>query len=244
MSARRNPTRRSESHRIRGGTGEPGHPERVFWLGCGGHTTSALLGHCASSLDQMEVIGSLVVVLENLERLEDSVTGLLLGLHSIAHDFKTELTVVDPSGFYVSVAPVLAGNGSIPCGRSVPLSRGFRRLLFVEQVDSGMELLRKVLDLFGYQTQVVQTAGEARGALSQAPRDAIVLDLDLPCAQALGVAEFARDHGNDASLLGVTSMEDVWNHDVAVRYGFHKILGRPFLLREALDALGTAVARR
>jgi CheY-like chemotaxis protein len=243
MGASSNPPRRPGRPQVQGKLDEPGHPEKIVWLGCAGHTTPALLGHCATSLDQQETLGSLVVVLEHLERLEDSITRLLLGLHSLAREFKTELTVIDPSGFSTTMDWILESDGPVSLCSSAPLERNTRRILFVGQPDGGMDFLRKVLELFGCHTQVVQTAGEARRAVIQSPPDAILLDLDLPCAQALGVADYVRDHGLDTALLGVTSLEDVWNHDVSVRYGFHRIFGRPFLVRDVLEALGIGVSR-
>src|SRR5262245_20353926 len=86
----------------------PGQPERVIWLECGGHRIPALLGHLESSLDQHEAVGSLVVVLDQLERLEGSVTGFIHELFALAQEWSLETTVVDPSGLAAALAEILS----------------------------------------------------------------------------------------------------------------------------------------
>jgi DNA-binding response OmpR family regulator len=117
------------------------------------------------------------------------------------------------------------------------------RLLIVEDNIELSELLAKGLLAAGYTTDVVNSAGEARGALTTINYAALILDLGLPDGDGLSVLREIRHRSDPLPVLVLTARDGVHDRVGGLRSGADDYLVKPFALEELVARL-EAILRR
>ena len=112
------------------------------------------------------------------------------------------------------------------------------RVLIVDDEPSIRHMLRQVLMDEGYEADAAGSALEALEKLRDAPADVAIVDLLLPGANGLDLAEAIRmlDPGTPVILItayGSSAFEDMASHPAITHY-IHK----PFHLDRLLDLVG------
>jgi len=231
ISALRDPESRSS----------PDLEETVAFLECSGRTSAqgyrgvtALLNRSSSGR------GALFLILRNLERIDGSLTGFVLGLESILRTSFRPVLLGDPSG----VAPLV-----LTCSerdrriRPIRVYEGRGRILLVNPSPAAGAILAAVLEAFGRTCSLVHTAIDARAAIAATDFDLVLLDLDLPGLQSYAVAELLKARPRPPIQIALTGQDEVWNHENSVRYGFRRILSKPYSVPELLGLCEGAAVR-
>jgi CheY-like chemotaxis protein len=106
--------------------------------------------------------------------------------------------------------------------------------LLVNPSPAAGSILRAVLEAFGRTCTLVHTALDATAAIDARTFDSVVLDLDLPGRQSYAVAEFLKSRPSPPIQIAVTHHDEVWNLENKVRFGFRRILSKPYSVAELL----------
>ena len=117
------------------------------------------------------------------------------------------------------------------------------RLLIVEDNIELSGLLAKGLSAAGYEADVVNTASEARDAVSSISYAAMILDLGLPDSDGLSVLREMRHRSDPLPVLVLTARGGVNDRVSGLRSGADDYLVKPFALEELVARL-EAILRR
>ncbi|HVR87620.1 MAG TPA: response regulator [Planctomycetota bacterium] len=215
----------------------PDLEETVAFLECRGRTSAqgyqgltALLHRSAGSARL------LCLIVRDLDRIEGSLTGFVLGLESILRASSRPVLLGDPSG----VAPlVLSFSERDRRIRPIRASGSRGKILMVHPSPAAASLLRAVLEAFGRTCTLVHTAQDARAAIAASPFDSVLLDLDLPGRQSYAVAELLKVLPTPPIQIGLTRRDEVWNLENTVRFGFRRILSKPYSVAELLSLVSS-----
>jgi two-component system phosphate regulon response regulator OmpR len=104
------------------------------------------------------------------------------------------------------------------------------------------EMVGEYLERRGYSVSTAASADTLRGALSAAPVDAVILDINMPGEDGLSALRALRVE-NDVPVLMLTAASDVVDRIIGLEMGADDYLGKPVDLRE-LEARLKAVLRR
>lgn len=219
--------------------------ERVACLECRGKTAlkvletlGNLLGHPPPSSP------SLLLFVSHLEQLEDSIVGFLLGLSTLLRASRWPVVLVDPSGFAQHVLGRLAPYPNLRLFRHDALFSRSRGILVVDELGAPTQGVQTVLGALGHPCDIVHSAGEARRAISAAPLDCVLLDLELSHAQSLGLAGYLKEHHPATPLIGMTSVDDVWGLESLFRAGFRSIVSKPYSVIDVLTSISEVLGDR
>jgi CheY-like chemotaxis protein len=107
-----------------------------------------------------------------------------------------------------------------------------KRILIVEDKETGRELLRTVLEREGYAVAEARDGGEALHKAQEEPPDLILLDLHMPSRDGFQVlAELRRDQRFMAiPVLAVTASAMQGDREKALAAGFNGYLAKPVAL--------------
>ena len=210
----------------------PDLEETVAFLECGGRTSAQCYRGVTALLNRSSgARGALFLIVRHLERIDGSLTGFVLGLESILRTSSRPVLLGDPSG----VAPLV-----LTCSerdrriRPIRAYEGRGSILLVNPSPAAGAILAAVLEAFGRTCSLVHTAIDARAAIAATEFDLVLLDLDLPGLQSYAVAELLKSRPRPPTQIAVTGNDDVWNHENSVRYGFRRILSKPYSVPELL----------
>jgi two-component system response regulator MprA len=117
------------------------------------------------------------------------------------------------------------------------------RLLVVDDDPSLREALALVLDLNGFDVTTAQDGREAIRTLTDAPPDAVVLDVLMPGLDGLEVCRRMRAAGDRTPVLMLTARAEVGDRVEGLEAGADDYLAKPFA-REELVARLRALLRR
>jgi CheY-like chemotaxis protein len=208
--------------------------EVVAWLPCRRRTTAdvhRVLEPLLAGLDP----GSpreLFLVLEDLEELDGSLTGFLLGLEATLRASGRAVTIADPAGFAPLVLAPPEPGSRVRVLRSELLRHPRRPVLVVDVSGPCGDVLSGVLDALRLPRVLAQSGAEARRALRSAQPSRVVVDLDHPGVEGLELAGLCR--GDAWGVVGLTFLRDPWASDAARRFGFRRILSKPARIADIL----------
>ncbi|WP_315838275.1 response regulator transcription factor [Bradyrhizobium prioriisuperbiae] len=117
------------------------------------------------------------------------------------------------------------------------------RLLIVEDNVELSQLLAKGLLAAGYAADIVDTAAEARAALTAVHYAALVLDLGLPDGDGLAILREIRHRRDPLPVLVLTARSGIEDRVGGLRSGADDYLVKPFALEELVARL-EAILRR
>lgn len=172
---------------------------------------------------------ALFLVLRNLERIDGSLTGFVLGLESILRSTARPILLGDPSGV---ASLVLASSERDRRLRIVPALGAPGSILVVNPSPAAGAILCAVMEAYGRRCTLVESGIEARAELAAGVFDVVLLDLDLPGLQAYGVAELLKSRPSPPVQVAVTGNDEVWYPENSRRYGFRRILSKPYSVAE------------
>lgn len=117
------------------------------------------------------------------------------------------------------------------------------RILLVEDEEQLAELVRDHLARQAFAVDVVNTLEDAESALATTNFDLMVLDLNLPDGDGLGLLRRLRRGGDNIPVLAATARDSLDQRVVGLDTGVDDYLVKPFDLRE-LTARVRALLRR
>ncbi|HLY76193.1 MAG TPA: response regulator [Planctomycetota bacterium] len=219
----------------------PDLEETVAFLDCAGRSSvqgyravTALLNRSSAQP------GALFLIVRHLDRIDGSLTGFVLGLESILRTSPRSVLLGDPTG----VAPlVLTCSERDRRVRPIRAYEGRGRILVVNPSAAAGAILCAVLEAFGRTCTLVHTGIDARAAFAANAFDLVLLDLDLPGLQSYAVAELLKSRTCPPIQVAVTGNDEVWNLENSVRYGFRRVLSKPYSVAEILGLTEGAALR-
>jgi CheY-like chemotaxis protein len=220
----------------------PDVEETVAFLDCADRTTSDAYRAVTGLLHHQRAgRGPLLLIVRRLERVVGSLTGFVLGLEAILRASPRPVLLGDPSG----VVPLMLASTELDLRlRVLGVPPGSGRVLIVNPSASAAGLLASVLETFGRPCTIVHTGIDARAAVAAERFEAVLLDLDLPGLQSYGVADLLKSRSSAVGPIALTGNDDVWNHETRVRYGFRRILTKPYSVAETVVLVAGATAGR
>lgn len=117
------------------------------------------------------------------------------------------------------------------------------RLLVVEDNDELASALKAKLTEAGYEVDHVETAADARSALSDMHFAAVILDLGLPDSDGLGVLKEIRRRHDPVPILVLTARSGVNDRVTGLRSGADDYLVKPFDYDELVARLEALLRR-
>jgi two-component system response regulator MprA len=117
------------------------------------------------------------------------------------------------------------------------------RLLVVDDDRALREVLRRALELAGYEIRLADSGSGALAEIASAVPDAVVLDIGLPDIDGLEVSRLLRREGNRVPILMLTARDAVSDRIDGLDAGADDYLVKPFDIDE-LKARIRALLRR
>ena len=117
------------------------------------------------------------------------------------------------------------------------------RLLVVDDDRALRDVLRRALELAGYEVRLTDSGSGALGEVASAVPDAVVLDIGLPDIDGLEVCRLLRREGNRVPVLMLTARDAVSDRIDGLDAGADDYLVKPFDIDE-LKARIRALLRR
>jgi two-component system response regulator MprA len=117
------------------------------------------------------------------------------------------------------------------------------RLLVVDDDRALREVLRRALQLAGYEIELAAGGATALAQIAASPPDAVVLDIGLPDLDGLEVCRLLRAEGNRLPVLMLTARDAVADRIEGLDAGADDYLVKPFDIDE-LKARLRALLRR
>jgi len=107
-----------------------------------------------------------------------------------------------------------------------------KRILIVEDRETGRELLRTVLEKEGYAVMEARDGAEALEKAHQDPPDLVLLDVNLPSRDGYQVLQDFRNHQKlaDIPVLAITANAMRGDREKALAAGFNAYLSKPVSL--------------
>ena len=208
---------------------------RSIRLDCDGRTTGEILEKLTQEIDGPGGVPRLVLHVENVGRINDSLCRLIRQLLALVHEREVKVSIVDPTGCTSVLWEALGGSVHVEvCSSEDDVSRPLE-LLVVEDIPDSLEFLRDLLETAGHRVTTAATGREALRACDARGFDLVLLDLILPDMDGLAVAEAIRAKGTP--VVAMSAYLDRWSEDDFRRAGFRSRLRKPFKSTELLAAL-------
>ena len=117
-------------------------------------------------------------------------------------------------------------------------------ILIADDYDDNRELLRLMLQVFGYTTREARNGRECVRMARQNPPDLILIDLSMPELDGWGVLRELRADETTRGLpcIAVTAFASDADRTRALEAGFNAYLAKPFLGKELLATVELMLA--
>ena len=208
---------------------------RSIRLDCDGRTTGEILDSLIREIDSPGGVPRLVLHIENVGRINDSLCRLIRQLLALVHEREVKVSIVDPTGCTSVLWEALGGSVRVEvCSSEEEVSKPLD-LLVVEDTPDSLDFLKQLLETAGHRVTTAVTGREAVRACASRKFDLVLLDLILPDLDGLSVAESIRATG--IPVVAMSAYLDRWSEDEFRRAGFRSRLRKPFKSTELLAAL-------
>jgi two-component system response regulator MprA len=117
------------------------------------------------------------------------------------------------------------------------------KVLVVDDESAVRESISDSLSFEGYNVEVAGDGVEALAAIGKELPDAIVLDIQMPRLDGLGVCRRLRGEGNSVPILMLTARESTSDRVLGLDAGADDYLVKPFALEELLARLRALLRR-
>ncbi|MBO5442295.1 MAG: response regulator [Alphaproteobacteria bacterium] len=118
------------------------------------------------------------------------------------------------------------------------------RILLIEDDSLIGDGLKIGLEKLGFNVDWFSDGADGKEALSQAPYDAVILDLGLPGQDGLSILKEWRAAGHKEPVLILTARGDVDQRIIGLNSGADDYLGKPFALMEVQARLNALIRRQ
>jgi CheY-like chemotaxis protein len=209
---------------------------RSIRLDCDGRTTGEILDSLSREIGS-GAVPRLVLHVENVGRISDSLCRLIRQLLAFVHEREVNVSIVDPTGCTSVLWEALGGSVHVEvCSSEDEISKPLH-LLVVEDTPDSLEFLQELLETAGHRVTTAVNGRDALRACETGQFDLVLLDLILPDLDGLSVAEAIRLNGTP--VVAMSAYLERWSEDQFVRAGFRSRLRKPFKSTELLAALKT-----
>ena len=117
------------------------------------------------------------------------------------------------------------------------------RVLVVDDEPAVREVLERILKVEGFDVALAGDGREAVRRQTEAPADAVLLDVLMPGLDGLEVCRRLRDVGDRTPVLMLTAREGVGDRVAGLEAGADDYLAKPFALEELLARLRALLRR-
>src|SRR5262245_31242830 len=161
---------------------------RRIRLDCDGRTTGEILDSLSREIGS-GAVPRLVLHIENVGRINDSLCRLIRQLLALVHEREVKVSIVDPTGCTSVLWQALGGSVQVEvCSSEEEISSPLE-LLVVEDTPDSLEFLKELLETAGHKVTTAVTGRDAIRLCGTRKFDLILLDLILPDIDGLSVAE-------------------------------------------------------
>ncbi len=211
---------------------------RRLRLNCDGKTAKEVLDGLARELAPPSNGRRVVLVVENAQRINDSLCRLLRKLLAFFNERAINASIVDPSGCAATLYDALGGGVRVEIYRSEAEVSTPKDILVVEDTEDSLEFVKVLLEEAGHRVTVARTGNDALRICAKRSFDLLLLDLVLPDIDGIAVA---RALGQKRPRIVVMSAYlDRWNEREYEHAGLKKRIRKPFRIAELLQAVRSA----
>jgi DNA-binding NtrC family response regulator len=114
-------------------------------------------------------------------------------------------------------------------------------ILAVDDEESNLETLSRVLGLEGYFVQTASDGLEAISVLQTLPFDLILLDIRMPRVDGLEVLKYVKDQRLDSEVIMLTAVQEVKTAVECMKLGAYYYLTKPYAVDDLLALIGRAL---
>jgi len=207
---------------------------RSIRLDCDGRTTGEILDSLSREIGS-GTVPRLVLHIENVGRINDSLCRLIRQLLALVHEREVKVSIVDPTGCTSVLWEALGGSVHVEVCSSEKEVSSPMEILIVEDTPDSLEFLKELLETAGHKVTTAVTGRDALRICAARKFDLVLLDLILPDLDGLSVAEALRAF--DTPVVAMSAYMDRWSEDEFRRAGFRSRLRKPFKSTELLAAL-------
>ncbi|HEX7900090.1 MAG TPA: response regulator [Planctomycetota bacterium] len=207
-------------------------------MDCAGRVGGDVLAELSEALAKAAARKSRpVIVLTNLARLGGSLMGLFKDLTALVMRTEPRPVLVDGSRYAATFLESLPGAVPIVVCEEEPKSESPRRVLVVEDHEDIQEFLCNLIRSAGHHAVGASSVAAAVRALDAGPIDVLFLDLKLPDGDGLDIARHLVERGLDVPVIAVSNAAQHLDPDESERCGIRRTIGKPFQVREILNAI-------
>jgi CheY-like chemotaxis protein len=211
------------------------HTQYFVRVDCAGRRGEEVLADLREALAKAAARKSRpVIVLLHLARLGDSLMGLFRELTALVMKTEPRPVLVDGSRYAATFFENCPGAVPIVVCEEEPASDAPQRVLVVEDHEDIQEFLCHLIRSAGHDCLAASSVAEALEHVEKDEVDVVFLDLKLPDGDGLDVALHAR--GRDIPVIAVSGAVSL-DAETGERYGIRRTVGKPFQVREVLNAL-------
>jgi len=208
---------------------------RRLRLDCSGKTTREIIDGLARDLSPPGNGRRVVLIVENIHRIQDSLTTLLKKLLRFFNEKQVKASIVDPSGCTATLYEALGGSVQVEVCRSEAEISEPREILVVEDTEDSLEFVRTLLEEAGHRVTAARTGKEALQLCGKRSFDLVLLDLVLPDIDGLAVARGMP--GEKPPIVVMSAYLDRWNERDYAHAGLKRKLRKPFRIADLLQAV-------
>jgi CheY-like chemotaxis protein len=212
-----------------------GMVHRKVKLDCDGKTSREVMASLLQEFAPPANGRRVVLVVENINRINDSLTRLIRKLLAFFNEREIKASIVDPSGSVAMLYDALGGSVHVEvCGSENEVTTP-KEILVVEDTEDSLEFVRTLLEAAGHRVTVARTGNDAIRLAGTRKFDLILLDLVLPDIDGLQVAD--RLSGSRVPMIAMSAYLDRWAEGDFARVGLGRRLKKPFKISDLLKAL-------
>jgi PAS domain S-box-containing protein len=177
-------------------------------------------------------------------------TGLGLSVvHGIVRNHRGDILVDSEPGkgaaFHIYL-PIIQDDEEPLTERSEAIFGGTERVLIVDDEAVIAEMVKTMLERFGYETDVFNSGIAAAEAFEAQPGryDLLISDLTMPHMTGLDLADKLHGQRPDLPVIIMTGFGDSLTDPTLRRYGVRQVIGKPVLLQELAAAVRKVLDER